>query len=109
MSYNFNDSQIDFYSHEDGLATSDEWKELCEQIWYSRMRQMLSEDLFTSLCLDAAHCNNLINNVRPATNYNPSILNIEGKTALICVFTVSFQLLIFVFTVPRFFHDNKSE
>ena len=45
----FNES--DLFSHEQGLATSEEWRELAESIQYGSMRQTLSEDLFTSLCL----------------------------------------------------------
>ena len=37
---------------------------------------MLAEDFFTSLCLDAEHCNSLVTDIGPTMNYNPTILNI---------------------------------
>ena len=130
LTYTFNnDSQIDFLSHDEGLATEEEWKSLAESIQYSGVRSMLAEDFFTSLCLDAEHCNSLVTDIGPTMNYNPTSLNIltaqeikdkiaaklsmnfwekfikwtEQKAALICLVTITFQLSIIFLTILDFF------
>lgn len=127
LSYNF-DNSIEFLEHDQGLATSEEWHNLAEQIQYSGLRDVLSEDLFASLCLDSKHCNQLISGIRPSQSYNPAILNIPSPeeiqesireelnlniwdrltlwinkfAAEICLFTLAFQSLILILTLIDF-------
>ena len=96
---------------------------------------MLSEDLFTLLCLDEKNCNSMISSVRPTVFYNPSVLNIhsieeveekmkhqlnldiwtpfskyiENNAALICIGTVAFQMLLFLMTIVDFLTANNEE
>ena len=129
LSYNFNfDNSMEFMEHNQGLATSEEWHSLAEQIQYSGLRDVLSEDLFTSLCLDSQHCNQLISGIRPSQSYNPTVLNIPSPeeiqesimkkmnlniwdkitqwinkfAAEICLFTLAFQSLILILTLIDF-------
>ena len=73
-----NDINIELMSHNEGLATAQEWQALAESVQYSGLREMLSEDLFTALCLDSAHCDKLVTGVHLAVSYNPTIFNIPS-------------------------------
>ena len=129
--FEFNESEL--FSHNQGLATSEEWHDLAENIQYGVMRESLSEDLFTSLCLNSEHCERMTGSVRPDKTYDLSILSmpsvaqieariqkelamtfwdkmlkyVEDKTAWICIFTMLFQLLLIFFTVLNFFTSNN--
>lgn len=65
LNYKFNDTKIEFYADNEGLATSFEWWELSESIRFAGICQMMGKNLFTSLCLDSEHCSKMINGIGP--------------------------------------------
>ena len=129
-----NDS-IDFLTPNQGLLTSSEWKSLSESIQYSGLREMLSEDLTTSLCLDIRHCTSLITGSLPSTNYDSSVLSlpspqevetrllkelnmslwdriiqyIEKQAALVCSLSLLIQIIIFLLTLIDYFLNTNNE
>ena len=118
----------DYLDHDAGLLTSSEWKDLNNMIQYANVKDMLSEDLFNSLCTDNQNCISLSHN-NPVQVYNSQILRIpnvqeienhfrlnlwtkftsfvERHVAIICVFTLFFQCSVIVFSCLDFICNNN--